>query len=165
MPHACNNATKSYLHYMKTIALIATIMSTIAVSQAQTVTDSVTNTVKNLFLGMKNADGKLLASCFADDAILQTVTKNKEGIAGVKNEPANEFIAFIAGAKPGDADERITIETLKIDADLAIVWTPYQFYYKGVFSHCGVNSFQLVRYPGGWKIQYLIDTRRKDHCN
>jgi len=41
------------------------------------------------------------------------------------------------------------------------VWTPYQFYYKEQYSHQGANSFQLVKGVDGWKIQYLIDTRRK----
>ena len=38
------------------------------------------------------------------------------------------------------------------------------FYYKGQFLHCGVDSWQLVRLNGVWKIQYLIDTRRKEPC-
>jgi len=53
---------------------------------------------------------------------------------------------------------------VKIDGPLAIVWTPYKFYFNGKFSHCGVNSFQLVRFNGVWKIQYLIDTRRRAGC-
>jgi hypothetical protein len=38
---------------------------------------------------------------------------------------------------------------------------PYQFYIGDKFSHCGVNSFQLVKLQGQWKIQYLIDTQEK----
>lgn len=30
-------------------------------------------------------------------------------------------------------NERITFEIVKVDADLASVWTPYQFYYKDKF--------------------------------
>lgn len=45
-----------------------------------------------------------------------------------------------------------------------MVWAPYQFYYKGKFSHCGADSFQLVRINGKWKIQYLVDTRRSQGC-
>jgi hypothetical protein len=44
---------------------------------------------------------------------------------------------------------------------MATVWTPYTFYYKGQYSHKGINSFQLVKLKEGWKIQYLIDTRYK----
>ncbi|HEY4150385.1 MAG TPA: hypothetical protein VGM41_15710, partial [Chitinophagaceae bacterium] len=59
-------------------------------------------------------------------------------------------------------DERIQFETIRIDGALAIVWAPYQFFYNGKLNHCGADSFQLVRSNGKWKIQYLIDTRRKD---
>jgi hypothetical protein len=53
---------------------------------------------------------------------------------------------------------------VKADGALAVAWTPYKFYYKGNFSHCGIDSYQLVRINGIWKIQYLIDTRRKANC-
>lgn len=106
----------------------------------------------------------MLTQCFTDSAILQTVAKTKEGKVSIRNEDVRDFAKQIAGVPKGDADERITFNMVKVDADLAIVWTPYQFYYKGSFSHCGVNSFHLVRINGEWKIQYLIDTRRKDNC-
>jgi len=48
---------------------------------------------------------------------------------------------------------------------IATVTTPYSFYYNGNFSHCGVNSFQLVNFSGEWKIVYLIDTRTKENCD
>ncbi|HUH33176.1 MAG TPA: hypothetical protein VLZ28_04430, partial [Daejeonella sp.] len=60
---------------------------------------------------------------------------------------------------------RITFDQVLIDDNLASVWTSYQFYIGDKFSHCGVNSFQLVKGKEGWKIVYLIDTRRKENCN
>jgi hypothetical protein len=82
----------------------------------------------------------------------------------VRNESVAAFVNQV-GSLPADAaDERITFGMIKIDADLASVWTPYKFYFKQQYSHCGANSFQLVRLNGIWKIQYLIDTRRKADC-
>ncbi|MDB5200910.1 MAG: hypothetical protein JWQ27_319 [Ferruginibacter sp.] len=150
---------------MKSILIVLTFAALSLQAGAQTATDSVKAVVNNLFTAMKNADGKLLASCFADSAILQTITKDKSGQVVIKNEPVQEFIEFVKNESIGAADERIVFETVKTDGALAIAWTPYQFYYKGQFSHCGVNSFQLVRTSTGWKIQYLIDTRRKAGCN
>jgi hypothetical protein len=69
----------------------------------------------------------------------------------VKNEEIAEFIDFVSKQSPGAADERISLETIKVDGPLAIAWTPYNFYYNGQLSHCGVNSFQLVRLNGEWK--------------
>lgn len=148
---------------MKKILLVVFVLSArFAFSQTQE--DSVKMTVNKMFEGMKNADAGLLRSVFADSAILQTIARTKEGKTVVRTENLTEFIDFVGKQNKGDADERISFETVKIDGALAIAWTPYKFYYKGQFSHCGVNSFQLIKINGDWKIQYIIDTRRRQGC-
>jgi ketosteroid isomerase-like protein len=132
--------------------------------QAQSAVDSVKTTVKQLFEAMLEADANKLTDCFADSAVLQTIVKNKEGIVSVRNESVAAFAKSIGSIPKNMADERIVFDMVKVDTDLATVWTPYRFYRSGIFSHCGVNSFQLVRLQGKWKIQYLIDTRRKMGC-
>ena len=150
---------------MKRFLILLTAFFFFAVnSNAQSAEDSVKATINQLFAGMKNADPALIQNSFADSAILQTIVRNKEGILQVKNESVKDFAASIATLPKDAADERIMFDVIKMDGPLAIVWTPYQFYYNGKFSHCGVNSFQLVRFNNGWKIQYLIDTRRKQGC-
>ena len=149
---------------MKYFFIVLTIMMCGVTAKGQTAEDSVKSVINNLFTGMKTADVQLLKSCFADSMILQTISSNKEGKLVVKNEAPSGFIDFISKESPGNADERITFDVVKVDGSLAIAWTPYNFYYKGQFSHCGVNSFQLVRFSDGWKIQYIIDTRRKQGC-
>lgn len=131
---------------------------------AQSTEDSVKAVVNTLFAGMKNADASLLKSAFAENAVMQTISRNKEGKMIVDTENIDEFASFVSKLKKDSADERIQFETIKIDGPLAIVWTPYNFYLNGKFSHCGVNSFQLVRFDGVWKIQYIIDTRRRQGC-
>lgn len=144
------------------ILLLAACLSFTA--NAQTAEDSVKAVVNNLFTGMKNADAVLLKSTFADSAILQTITRNKEGKTIIQTEEVAGFVEQVSKMPKDAADERITFDVLRIDGPLAIVWTPYKFYFNGKFSHCGVNSFQLVRINGNWKIQYLIDTRRRAGC-
>lgn len=132
--------------------------------RAQSPIDSVKQVVNQLFVAMKTTDQALLTSCFADSAVLQTITKNKSGQLVVLNEKLSDFATSISRFAKGELDEQIAFDVVKVDGDLAIAWTPYKFYLKSVFSHCGVNSFQLVRQKDGWKIQYLIDTRRKTNC-
>lgn len=129
--------------------------------QAQTTQDSVKGVVNSLFKAMKDADSMLLRSTFADSAFLQTIVKTKNGLQ-VKNESVKDFASFVGKQEKNFLDEQIVFHSVLIDADLAVVWTPYKFFYKGAYSHCGVNSFQLVRLNNVWKIQYLIDTRRKN---
>ena len=133
-------------------------------ANAQSAEDSVKAVVNKMFTAMKNADGALLKTCFSDSVIFQSISRNKEGNTIVKNEDAAAFAEVISKQKAGDLDEQIIFDVVKVDGPMAIAWTPYKFYVAGKFSHCGVNSFQLVRFNGEWKIQYLIDTRRRAGC-
>ena len=150
---------------MKYFFIVLTVMMCGVTAKGQTAEDSVKTVINNMFTGMKMADVQMLKSCFADSMVLQTISRNKEGMLVVRNEAPAGFIDFVSKEVPGNADERITFDVVKVDGPLAIAWTPYNFYYKGQFSHCGVNSFQLVRFNGEWKIQYLIDTRKKQGCS
>jgi hypothetical protein len=148
---------------MKKLIICFVIVLICTEIQAQTAEDSVRAVVNNLFRAMITSDTVLLKSCFADGAILQTIHK-RNLVTDVKSEKIDGFVHSVGSQPKGALDERITFDVTRVDDDLAIAWTPYSFYYKTVFSHCGVNSFQLVRIAGNWKIQYLIDTRRKKDC-
>lgn len=125
--------------------------------------DSVKAAVNLLFKGMIESNAAIIRSSFADSAILQTIME-KDGKVSVRNEAVEEFAQAISKLDKGVADERIRFDVVRIDDNLAIVWAPYSFYYKGQLNHCGVDSFQLLRVGGVWKIIYLIDTRRKQNC-
>ncbi|MCX8532930.1 nuclear transport factor 2 family protein [Chryseobacterium luquanense] len=122
--------------------------------------NQVKETINNLFTGMKNADAKMLNSAFSENAILQTISKD----GTVKTDDLKNFLTSVSNSSKNDLDERINFVSIQIDGNLASVFTPYEFYFKGKFSHCGANSFQLVKQNNLWKIQYLIDTRRKENC-
>lgn len=150
---------------MKYFVILTSVISLTINVSAQTAEDSVKAVVNQLFDGMKNANATLLLQTFADSAIMQTITRTKEGKTYVQTEEVKDFADFVSKQSKGAADERISIETIKIDGPLAFVWAPYKFYFNGQFSHCGIDAFHLVRFNGGWKIQYLIDTRRKQGCD
>jgi len=146
------------------ILLTATIfISTII--KAQSAEDSVKAIVNQLFTSMRNIDVTKLKEAFADGAVLQTISRKQDGSFFVQDEKINDFAENIGKAKKDSLDEQIVFETIKIDGPLASVWAPYKFYYAGKFSHCGVDSFQLVRINGRWKIQFLTDTRRRQGCD
>ena len=133
-------------------------------AHSQTEEAGVKATVNQLFEGMKKGDTALMRSAFTKDGMLQSAVINREGKTVVINEPIDSLFATVG--RPHDVvyDERIQYDIIKIDGPLAIVWSPYSFYLGEKFSHCGVDSFQLVKIDGKWKIQYIIDTRRRDNC-
>ena len=127
-------------------------------SFAQDVSEKeVVKPIESLFKAMKSADSLGVKNAFSGSAIMQTFGKNQE----IRTDKVEDFAKQVGASQAGDLDERFTISKILVDGNMASVWVPYQFYYKGNFSHCGVNSFQLAKINNEWKIQYIIDTRRK----
>lgn len=83
----------------------------------------------------------------------------------VETENFQDFIKVMTKPHSELYDERITFDVVKTDAAPAMAWIPYKYYVGSTFSHCGVDAFQLVKLGAEWKIQYIIDTRRKEPCN
>jgi hypothetical protein len=145
------------------IIILLLIISTGAFAQ-QTDTAAIKQTVNTLFDGMRKGDSTMLRSVFAKEMVLQSVSNNKEGKAVLSVEAADDFVKVIGTPHSAVYDERIVFGTIKIDGGLASVWAPYKFYLGDKFSHCGVDVFQLMKTADGWKIIYIVDTRRKDNC-
>jgi hypothetical protein len=116
--------------------------------------------IQNMFQAMLQGDTSLLRNCFSDKVIFQTIVNKPEGVM-INTMPINDFIQSVGKQTPNALDERIEFGAIQLDPLMATVWTPYTFYFKGQYSHKGINSFQLVKFKEGWKIQYLIDTRYK----
>ncbi len=60
--------------------------------------------------------------------------------------------------------ERMRNPRVQIRGGIAAVWTEYDFHRDGKFSHCGVDSFNLVKMPEGWRIAGLIYTVEPRGC-
>lgn len=118
--------------------------------------------VINLFFeGLEHGDTILLKKSCTSQPVMQTYMADRDGNWQVFTEDFNELITFVGTPTKDKYDEKIEFESIMSEASLASVWTPYKFYLNGKISHCGTNSFQLVKTQEGWKIQYILDTRRK----
>ena len=148
--------------YMKHLLIILTFIGSKAFAQNDEM--AIKKIINNMFDGMRKTDTAMIRNSFSKEPILQTIVRNKEGKTVVLTEPLDSFIVFVSRPHSEVYDERIVFDVIKVDSDLAIAWTPYKFYIGEKFSHCGADSFQLVKLNGEWKIQYLIDTRRKEKC-
>ncbi len=126
----------------------------------------VKKTIETFFEGFHKGDTLLMKSTMLDKFTTQTAFKNREGKDVLVTENSSKLIKAIAERPESQKwDERLLDFKIQIDGNMANVWTPYEFWFNGNFSHCGVNSFQLFKDNGTWKIIYLIDTRRKAGCN
>jgi hypothetical protein len=146
---------------MRTVFLFITIILSVHL-HAQTPADSVQQVISDFFLGMKLSDTTRMRATLSSSVHFEGTQSRPDATPALVQESVTAFFTSVARTPAGMLDERIQFEVVKVDGPLAIVWTPYEFYFNGRYSHCGVNSFQLVRIDGKWMIQYLIDTRRKN---
>lgn len=125
----------------------------------------VKQTILSFFDGFHKQDSSAIKENVSESIILQTIGKNADGIQSVKTIGFGNFLKSIASIpKDQKFEEKLLGFTIQVDGSMAHVWTPYEFWFDGKFSHCGVNSFQLFKDNGTWKIVYLIDARRKTDC-
>ncbi|REE01046.1 nuclear transport factor 2 family protein [Marinoscillum furvescens] len=132
--------------------------------KAQSEDEAILKPIRNLFEAMTLCDSTLAASCFTADAMLHGVKTNENGQASLKSFPASKFISIIGKPKAEKWHEPIWDIQIQQDDQLASVWVEYAFYLGNTFSHCGVDSFQLIQTANGWKIFALADTRRTEDC-
>ncbi|MBS1597334.1 MAG: nuclear transport factor 2 family protein [Bacteroidetes bacterium] len=127
-------------------------------------TVAIKQTINNFFDAMRKGDSMVLRSGFSKGTVLQSIANDQNGNAILSTRTADDFVKKISSPHTAIYDERIVYGTIKIDGDLACVWTPYKFYVGDQFSHCGVNVIQLMKTADGWKIIYIVYTTRNDNC-
>lgn len=82
----------------------------------------------------------------------------------IKMERGEDFLHALATGK-GEWRERIWSPQVLIGNGLAQVWAPYDFHLDGRFSHCGIDSFTLVKDGGGqWRIAGIAYNVQLDGC-
>lgn len=117
--------------------------------------------IDQLFEGMRKGDSAMVRKTFLPHATLNTSFVNLKGEAKLHQDSISSFLNAIGTPHTEIWDERILSCEIKVDDNLATVWTKYAFYANQVYSHEGVNAFQLVKLNGVWKILIITDTRRK----
>lgn len=123
------------------------------------------NCIEKFFDGFHKGDSALVNKTLHKDLKIQTTFTKQNGTKVLKTDQKKQLLITIANKKPNLVYlEKLLSFEIKIDGNLASVWTPYEFYLNGKFSHCGANSFQLFNNNGTWQIIYLIDMRRRTNC-
>ncbi len=76
----------------------------------------------------------------------------------------NSYYTDPARANSDQYLERYWNPTVHIRGGIAVVWTPYEFWINGRTSHCGIDSFDMVKIDGQWRIGNAMWTVEPDAC-
>lgn len=152
----------------KIFSIFMVIAATATVAKSQQ-TDDITSAevlkvVERVFDGMWAADSAMVRSAFMKDADLYTAFTDKEGNPVLHKGSLTNFLDAVGSPHDVVWDEPIWDTEVRVDGNLAQVWTKYAFYAGDKFSHCGVDAFHLFKTWEGWKIFHLTDTRQFQDC-
>jgi hypothetical protein len=132
--------------------MMLVLLSTVVFGQDDK--DSPIAVVNRLFALMKVKDAVAIKGVFAPDVHFLAIDKPRDGngISKSRIMTGDAFAKMIAESKGPDYIEKIISPEVRISGDLAVVSGRYTFYVGDNFSHCGTDTFNLVRTDAGWKI-------------
>ncbi|TKD65891.1 nuclear transport factor 2 family protein [Flavobacterium sp. ASW18X] len=150
---------------MKIVVLVILYLFTNALGFSQSPEEQVKKAITIFFKGFHAKDSLMMKQVVADHVVVQTTSVTQEGKTLFKTEDIHTLYKNIASI-PAKVEfkEELTNFSIQVDRTMANAWVDYTFFLNKEFSHCGVNSFQLINFDGNWKIIYLIDTRGKEGC-
>lgn len=85
----------------------------------------------------------------------------RDGKPDVRAFANEEYLADLKSGKQ-KMRERIWNPDVRIHGLIATVTAPYDFWIDGKLSHCGIDSFDLIKTEEGWKMAggiYTLDTK------
>ena len=145
------------------IVLLGLALTSVTAQEAEK--EAVKQTVQGFFEAFHKQDSVGMKSFVADGVLLQTTGRNKEGKTQFRSQEIEKLYQSIVGIPDSITfQEKLTSWNIQVDRTMANAWVGYEFWLNGNFSHCGINSFQLINFDGAWKIVYLIDTRGRQGC-
>lgn len=132
---------------------------------AQTAADkkAVADVVDQLFAKMAAAEPEAIRALQTPQSQLVAIARGKDKKNHVQTYSAEAFSNFFTN-KDAKIEERMYAPKVQVDGDLAMYWGRYVFFAGGKLSHCGLNTFHLVRTEGVWKIAGAASTIDPDSC-
>jgi ketosteroid isomerase-like protein len=113
-----------------------------------------------LFAAMRSKDASAIRAVFTPEGQLVAIDKPRDGkgLSKTRVFTADAFAKLIAEAKGPEFIETMAQPEVRVFGDMALLFGSYTFYVGENFSHCGTNSFHLVRGIDGWKIANAAST-------
>ncbi len=147
---------------MKKIALLYLVL--VCTYSAWSQENQVHDLVDHMFQSMEQKDTAALRKCFTPGVQFTTFSYDSKGNSRAKGVYLNDFLRQVSLIGEYDVEEKLTAWQCFIDDGMASVWAPYEFYFDKKFTHCGVNSIQVIKVQNEWRINQITDTRRKQDC-
>jgi len=126
-------------------------------------TKAVRGVIDSLFAEMAASNPPAIVKLQMPESQIVAVARGKDGKNTVHYYSAEAFSKFFT-KKDANIEEMMYAPKTAIDGDVAMYWGRYVFFVDGKISHCGLNTFHLVRTEGVWKIANAASTIDPTNC-
>ena len=116
----------------------------------------------SFFVALRERDPALLSRAVSSRSTWTTAAY-RNGAVVLRRRPALQDVEALTQAKEA-LHERLMDPAVRVDGDIALVWSPYQFHIGERLSHCGHDGFRLVREDGRWRLDGGLYTVRPEGC-
>ena len=144
---------------------VLTILAVLAITNPVLADDEedVIAVIDRFFAAMKTRDAATMRTLMTEDGILYGYRETADGLR--ISRPTHQAYLENLASGTGVPVERYWDPTVMIHDRLATVWTLYDFHNDGVFSHCGLNNFSLLKSDDGWVITGVVFSIRTEDCD
>ena len=125
---------------------------------------AILSTIDSFFAALANRDRESLEALTVPGSLNISTSVEADGTSRFSSRNYDELIAVLSSPSANKPLERYWDATVLVRGDIAVFWAPYDFHVGSEFSHCGIDSFQLIRQHGKWLISNLSWTIERDAC-
>jgi len=118
--------------------------------------------VQEFFDAMTARDTEAMRELLTDDGILYGYREGPDGLQVIR--PTHRQYIDGLGAGTSRMIERFWEPTVLLHGRMAVVWAPYDLFVDGAFSHCGIDSFSLLKTDSGWTITGIVFSMEAEGC-
>ena len=130
------------------ITILIAVAPAITRAQSTAERDAVLQVVQAFFDTMTAKDVEGARKILVPQGRFHAMRMRDGDIRSFSNE---EYFAQLQSEKR-TLRERMWNPEVRVHGLIATVWTPYDFWIDGKFSHCGIDAFDLIKAKDGWQI-------------
>lgn len=149
---------------MKKLMLILTALLSPCLTNADEADEraAVIAVIDAFFAAMTARDVEGMRALLTPDGILYGYRETADGLQ-VINPTHGDYLDNLANGE-STLVERYWDPQIMVQDRLATIWTPYDLYVDGEFSHCGTNNFSMLKQTSGWVITGVVFSMQSDDC-
>jgi hypothetical protein len=142
------------------VCLLIVLVSSRELTAQSSDSAAVVSAVQRLFDAMAKRDTVAARALLLPGSEFMSIRPNAQA---PRHQADTSFLRSLGAGKERML-ERMWAPVVHVHGPMAVLWAPYDFHIDGRFSHCGVDTFTLVRGAAGWRIASILYTVEPTGC-